>query len=197
MGRWSCFLACLVAAPTLGALFLVGQSGCIAVDPDAADSGASASSSTTVGDAGTACSEDPATGVTLCADISTCPTVSVNQATLPGCGYLVQADPTVLDLECTCGTYLCPIGVAAACTQAASLLSGLAYATVCAQSSEGLCVQEAAPVVATAPTATSTPSTSPTTPTTTGTASPTTTTCNTQCIVNCGDAPDCQLLCGC
>jgi len=196
MGRWSCLLACLVAAPSLGTLFLIGQTGCLAIDPDAADSGAAATSSTTVGDAGSGCSEGPATGVTLCADISTCPSISVSQSTLPGCGFLVEANSTVLDLECNCGTYLCSIGVATGCAQAVSLLDGLSYATVCAQASQGLCVQEAAPTVAAAPAATATtPTTTTTAPTSTST--PTTSTCNTQCIINCGDAPDCQQLCGC
>ena len=198
MDRRSSLVAWLAAPCTLGAFLFFEPLGCLQpLDPDAADGGAAATSSPpTVGDAGTDCTQDPTTGITLCADISTCPSVSVSSTTLAGCGFLIQDDPSTLVLECNCGNYLCPIGVPGTCAQAANLLTGLSSTTVCQQALEGECVQEVTASVAAAPAPTSTATTTSTTTTGSGTSTPTST-CNTQCIINCGDAPDCQQLCGC
>jgi hypothetical protein len=189
------------AAITLSSLCLLGCLPQLESTDD--DGGASTTTETTVGDAGTGCTQSLTTGVTLCSAIASCPTLVVDQTTFPGCGYRIQDEATQLDLQCNCGSYVCPIGLASSCTAAATLLNGLSYATVCAQAAEGECTTQGSSVVATTPTPTTTSSTT-TGSTTTGTSTPTTgtgtstsSTCNTQCIINCGDAPDCQQLCGC
>ena len=170
----------LVAAP-------LAVAGCIQVGTDVADtdpSGAAGSddASSASGASGTGCSQDPTTGITLCTGLSECSSIAIDQSALAGCGFRVHAGSALIDLECLCGTDLCPIGVPDTCAQASALLSGLTSLVVCEQDSEGKCVQEEA-----AEAGTSTGS---------GTTS-TTSTCNNQCLVSCGAAPDCQQLCGC
>ena len=89
--------------------------------------------------AGIECGVDPDTGVTLCVGIASCPSVPVDQDLFPGCGYRIHADPTVLDLECSCYGQICPIGIASTCDQATALMQDQSQYTVCMQVNEGRC----------------------------------------------------------
>jgi hypothetical protein len=135
---------------------------------------------------GTGCGEDPTTGITLCSGISECSSITVDPSALAGCGFRIHSGSGLIDLECLCGTSLCPIGVPDTCAEASSLLGGLTSLVVCEQASEGKCVQEEAAEAGTGGTGS----------TGTGTTG-TTSTCNNQCLVSCGAEPDCQQLCGC
>jgi hypothetical protein len=178
-----CLLSCLAAFELAACVQQIGTG-------DDTTSGSTASSATASGDdggGGTNCGEDPTTQITLCSSLNECPTIAVDPSALAGCGFRVHPNSTVIDLECVCGDYLCPIGVPDTCAQAATLLNGLTSLVVCEEASEGKCVQEAAPEAGT--TSTTTTGTSGTT----GTSS----TCITGCITSCGTAPDCLQLCGC
>jgi len=184
MVQGSCFLALFIVPLAIAAVPLA-VAGCIQVGTDVADTSDAESSddaSTASGASGTGCTQDPTTGITLCTGLSECSSIAIDQSALAGCGFRVHAGSALIDLECLCGTDLCPIGVPDTCAQASTLLSGLTSLVVCEQDSEGKCVQEEA-----AEAGTSTGS---------GTTS-TTSTCNNQCLVSCGAAPDCQQLCGC
>lgn len=99
-----------------------------------------ASDATTSADvAGIECGVDPDTGITLCVGIASCPDVPVDQDLFPGCGYRIHADPSVLDLECSCYGQICPIGIASNCTQATALMQDQSQYTVCMQVNEGRC----------------------------------------------------------
>ncbi len=151
-------------------------------------SGSTSSSTPTSGDdggtGGISCGEDPTTQITLCSGLGACPAVTFDPSALAGCGFRVHDGTAIIDLECVCGDYLCPIGVPDTCAQAATLLDGLTSLVVCEEVSEGKCVQEALPEAG----AGSTTGTS-------GTGS--SSTCITGCITSCGTAPDCLQLCGC
>lgn len=88
---------------------------------------------------GIECGPDPDTGVILCVGNENCPSVSVDQDLYPGCGYVIHADPTVLDLECSCYGQICPIGIASTCDQATALMQDQSQYTVCMQVDEGRC----------------------------------------------------------
>jgi hypothetical protein len=118
---------------------------------------------------GAACGKDPDTGVTLCSAVSVCPRIVVDPDLFPGCGFRVHGD--VLDLECACFGALCPIGVAATCTQVEQLLGAQTQSSVCAQVNEGRCTQ----------------------PVGTGAES----TCDKSCASQCGGDPSCIQYCGC
>lgn len=80
---------------------------------------------------------DYAPGARLCVAVSTCPTVVVERDIHPRCGFRVHG--SALDLECWCGTSLCPMGVPTTCDQAARLLATQNEFLVCAQEGEGRC----------------------------------------------------------
>lgn len=106
---------------------------------DAAASTSDASDATIAAEAGIECAADPDTGVVLCVGNANCPSVSVDQDLYPGCGYRIHADPTVLDLECSCYGQICPIGIASTCDQATALMQDQSQYTVCMQVDEGRC----------------------------------------------------------
>jgi hypothetical protein len=179
MVQGSRFLALLVffslAAITAGCINELGTD----VDNTNTSSSASTSDDASTGAAsGTGCGTDGVTGVTLCTGISECSSITVDQSALGGCGFRIHSGSGVIDLECLCGTQLCPIGVPDTCAEAATLLGGQTSLVVCEEASEGKCVQEGEEAGTTS---------------TTGT----TGTCNQQCLVSCGAEPDCQQLCGC
>jgi hypothetical protein len=122
---------------------------------------------------GTGCGTDPQTGANLCAGVDICPGLGLDPSAWPACGFRVQGG-TLLDLECVCGSALCPIGVAATCAQASQLLVQQNDLMVCQQVSEGRCVALAPPDAGGLPS-----------------------TCNPTCQLGCGTAPDCRQLCGC
>jgi hypothetical protein len=122
--------------------------------------------------AGTSCSEDPVTKAILCEKIDACPGVDVDPGAFPDCGYAMRAGAQI-DLECLCGTALCPIGVPVSCQQAKALLDAQNAFIVCAQQADGRCVELA--------------------PRDAATASP----CDPSCRDECAGAPSCIQLCGC
>lgn len=118
---------------------------------------------------GAGCGTDAVTGVTLCAAISTCPGLTVDQGAFPGCGFRVLG--TALDLECLCGDALCPIGVPTTCAQAKTLLQNQTQPLVCMQVNEGRC--------------------------TTPAVKPPAGSCDKTCASECGGDPTCIKACGC
>jgi hypothetical protein len=150
---------------------------CLQLDTgDGSDAGTMATAASSAsGDAagGTACALDPTGSVTLCEEINACPGLGVDPTAYANCGFrLGGAAP--LDLECVCGTSLCPIGVASSCTVATQLLAAQNAITVCEQASEARCLQ-LSPADAGAGASTCTPD------------------CRTQCA----GVLDCLATCGC
>ncbi len=172
----------VVVAAALAAVGLVGcgliqqiEGGTSSGGGSSAASGAGGTSSGVA--VGESCGVDPDTGATLCLGNSLCPGVTVDSSVFPACGYRV--DGTVVDIECSCGYSLCPLG-ATSCAAAQALLARDNEGIVCAQVSAGTC--------------------SAATPTTTTAASSSSTsggTCDTTCRDECGGDPDCLLACGC
>jgi hypothetical protein len=132
----------------------------------------------TEGDGGTVtgsnCGTDTTTGVTLCLGISLCPDVTVDSAVFPACGFRVSG--SAIDVECVCGSWLCPLGATASCDEAAQLLSDQNEGMVCAGTSAGQCTQLSV---------------------TTTSSSGGSSTCDTACRDECAGAPTCIVACGC
>ena len=163
--------------------FLIGSlCSCLQIGtPQGADGGAAGSATANgvggtsgVQASGTNCGVDPASGISLCLGISTCPTVLVDPDQFPDCGYRISGSS--IDLECLCGDSLCPMGAAASCLDAKSLLSEQSAQGVCADVADGRCQ-----VVKQTPTNTSTSSSS----------------CDKDCRSECSGEPGCITLCGC
>jgi hypothetical protein len=164
----------LVLVPLLACLQQV-STGTGTTDPTAG-TGATPSSSGPGGavPTGSACTDDPQTGVTLCEETSLCPGVAFDPGALPNCGFQLHAG-SVIDLECLCGTALCPIGVPQTCAQAAELLASQSSVVVCQQASNGNCIELAAPVADAGASSS----------------------CDKQCETECAGEPGCIQLCGC
>jgi hypothetical protein len=169
----------LVALPLAACLQQV-STGTGTTDPTTSGGTTAASSTGTTTPAGAGCTTDTESQITLCQQTSLCPSVSVDQGTLPGCGFRIHAG-SVIDLECLCnGEMLCPIGVPDTCDQATQLLSSQTSSlVVCEEASDGRCVQVGASDAGTA-SAAATPSA-----------------CDKQCESECAGEPDCIQLCGC
>jgi hypothetical protein len=165
-------LAVVVVVPAPGCLQIGTGLGAGADGgrPATADAGAA-----DAGPTGAGCFHDPATGVQLCEQIDTCPTVAVDPSALPDCGFRLGA---ALDLECLCGDSLCPLGVPATCAQAEQLLRGQNQLLVCQQVSEGRCVRLASPDAGSGAAGATSP-------------------CDKQCESECAGDPSCTQLCGC
>jgi hypothetical protein len=147
--------------------------------PSTSDGGVLTGSAT-----GTGCGTDPATGVTLCTGTSECPTLVVDQSVFPECGFYFAGGS--IFLACLCSNYLCPMGLAATCDQAASVLQSTDEGSVCGEASNNAC----------------TVITSPSTSAGTGTTTPEADSgggsgCDTQCESDCAGEPDCIQMCGC
>jgi len=139
---------------------------------DAAGAGAGAAGTgSSAAATGTNCGVDPSSGISLCLGISSCPAVRVDPDQFPDCGYRISGNK--IDLECLCGDSLCPMGSAASCLDAKSLLFDQSAQGVCAGVAAGRCQL----VKQTAHTATST--------------------CDKDCRAQCGGVPGCFTLCGC
>jgi hypothetical protein len=136
----------------------------------------------TVAATGSGCDTTSANGTPLCQAISLCPTLVVDPSVYPDCGFRISG--SAIDLECECSGYLCAIGTAESCTDAATLLAQQNSSEVCSHSYEGACIQE---------TATATASDGGTSTTTTGPAS----TCDMTCESTCVSDPNCIQACGC
>jgi hypothetical protein len=167
------------------ALLLVG---CGMLQQLEGGSGGSTSAATTTAATGTGaatgvnCGVDPNTSATLCLGISICPGLTIDQEVFPECGFLVQG--SVVNVECSCGGFLCPLG-STTCATAQTLLASSNEGLVCSQVSQGTCIEG--------------------TPATTATATSTTTTtgvtsggsCTTDCLNSCVNDPACLQACGC
>jgi hypothetical protein len=120
---------------------------------------------------GANCGTDPTGAVVLCEQISLCPGVAVDPGAFPNCGFRLGAAAS-LDIECVCGSALCPIGVPQTCGQAAQLLAAQSSLVVCQQASLGSCIALGADA--------------------SGSSS-----CDRACANSCAGAPDCLVFCGC
>jgi hypothetical protein len=127
------------------------------------------------GPTGSNCFALPGTQAVICEQVDTCPGVFVDPGAFPDCGFRVRAGTGGggLDLECLCGTALCPIGVPTSCSEAKRLLEGQTVLGVCTQQDEGRCV-ELLPADAGQSSA-----------------------CDRSCADSCAGAPSCIQLCGC
>jgi hypothetical protein len=167
----------LVAA---GAVLLMSvASGCLQLSTGAdAGTGGSTATGTTGASAtltGENCQTDSTGTVTLCQGISTCPGITVDPGAFPNCGFLVDGT-SVLDVECVCSNFLCPIGVPQTCADVTALLNAQTELGICSQVSEGRCTSLV---------------------TTTLDASVSTSTCTSDCQQECSGEPDCLVACGC
>lgn len=127
---------------------------------------------------GLGCGVERETGAVLCAGVSVCPGLLVDQAIYPGCGF--RANGTTFDMQCACQDVLCPIGTPNTCTQAKALLDNQNRILVCGQVNEGRCIS-----------GTKAPKPSASGTNTRG--------CDAQCMADCARAGvgSCELLCGC
>jgi hypothetical protein len=131
---------------------------------------------------GSGCTVQTAAGTPLCEAISVCPSVVVDPSVYPTCGFRIRG--AAIDLECECNGYLCPIGTATDCSDAASLLAQQNSNVVCSHASEGSCILE---------TGTASPTDGGTITTTSGPSS----SCDTTCEATCVNDPNCIQACGC
>jgi hypothetical protein len=124
------------------------------------------------GPMGTHCFQVPGTQTVLCELLDSCPSVQVDQGAFPDCGFRMNSE-TRLDLECVCGSALCPVGVPTSCDQARQLLAAQNALIVCEQLAEGRCVEIAPPDAGRGGS------------------------CDRACAGTCAGAPGCIQLCGC
>jgi hypothetical protein len=139
---------------------------------------------TVPGATGAGCDVAISGGAALCTAISLCPSIAVDPATFSGCGFRIRGD--VLDLECECSGFLCPIGAPTTCAEVGTLLSQQNSDAVCSQMTAGTCIQEVSAAVTTT-------SDAATTMNPMGTSPGCDTTCESECV---GD-PNCIQACGC
>jgi hypothetical protein len=149
---------------------------------DAGTSGADA------GFVGGGCGVESNTGAQLCTATTMCPTLVVDVQAMPHCGFRLRGG--VPDLVCACGTSLCSMGVFDTCLQAASLLTDQTEASVCAQLSEGRCLE----ITTTATTPVNDQTTSSSSSSSSSGANPA---CDTQCVKDCGGGAACASVCNC
>lgn len=177
------FLAIFITTLPLGGC-LMPTSGSDAGAPNTgATSDAGASSIPSGNATGSGCGTDPTTGVTLCVGTSLCPDISVDESAFPECGFRINGN--ILDLECLCSGYLCPVGVATTCAQVSQLLSAQNEGVVCNAVTNNACAQ------LTTASAGSTATNAQTADSGSGSG------CDTNCEANCAGEPDCIQLCGC
>jgi hypothetical protein len=146
------------------------------------DGGASAAtagdgSASTKGAEGSSCAIEESSKTSLCAAISTCPSVAVDSPTMPHCGFRVRNG--VADLVCACGGAICPMGAFTTCADAKTLLSEQTEQGVCVQLAEGRCSGAATPAPSSSPTSTGNPA------------------CDRQCMRDCGGGEACAAVCNC
>lgn len=175
-------LAALIVALSSTALFVLGCQNLGTGTGEEAD----AATATAAGDAGAAtaeaggfvgggCGKEASSGAELCIATSMCPSVVVDTASTPGCGFRVRGG--VVDLVCACGTSICPMGTFSTCAEASKLLADQTQPGVCLQVAEGRCSESAAAT--------------PTTPTGGNPA------CDQACMKDCGGGEACASVCNC
>lgn len=167
-----CRLAALAALAACGNTSVGTGSG-----SGAAGDGGSGAASASV--KGLGCGVERETGALLCAGVSVCPGLLVDQAIYPGCGF--RANGSTFDLQCACQDVLCPIGTPNTCTQAKALLENQNRIIVCGQVNEGRCISGTKAPKPSASSGTNTRG------------------CDAQCMADCARAGvgSCELLCGC
>jgi hypothetical protein len=181
------------SALTLAAACALLLAGCGLIQGlEGGGSGGSTSAATSTVAAGTGaaqginCGVDPNTSATLCLGITTCPGLTIDQEVYPECGFLVQG--SVVNVECSCGGYLCPLGTTT-CTDAQTLLAQSNEGQVCAKVSDGSCI-EGTPATTASTTAGATTSAGTTSVSSGGS-------CTQCCISSCDNDPVCLQACGC
>jgi hypothetical protein len=163
--------------------FLLILASCLHLDlPNGADGGADAAKTSDAavtsdvkgsdkgagGDFG--CVVDPLSRVTVCTAIGLCPGLSVDHDRFPNCGF--RAGTGLIDVQCFCDNWLCPLGATLTCGQARELLATQFELTACSQVSEGRCAARSV-------------------------VPPTGTSCDKNCAATCAGDPGCLRLCGC
>ena len=118
---------------------------------------------------GSNCGTDPDTSAVLCLGSNVCPGLAIDSSAFPGCGFRVSGD--IVDIECSCSGFLCPLP-AASCADAATKLTDANYGVVCSQLSNGTCAE-------------GTPAASSSSSSSAGG------TCDPTCRSECGGAPAC------
>ena len=83
------------------------------------------------------CVVDPLSHATLCRAIALCPGLAIDPDQFPDCGF--RTGTGLIDIECVCDNYLCPLGTTLTCAQARDLLASQFQLLACAQVSEGRC----------------------------------------------------------
>lgn len=136
---------------------------------------------------GGGCGLEPTSGQQLCVATTMCPTLVVDTQSMPHCGFRLRGG--AVDLMCACGASLCSMGVFDTCSQAANLLANQTEAAVCAQVTEGRCLEK----TTTVPTAV-TPT--PTTSSASSSGDPNDP-CDRQCVKDCGGGAACASVCNC
>lgn len=136
----------VVAAPLSGCLQigLPGLPG--ATDDDPVHDAGRASDGAVAGDVKTGdvdagvdrgCVVDPLSHATLCRAIAICPGLAIDPDRFPDCGF--RTGSGLIDIECVCDDYLCPLGTTLTCAQARDLLASQFQLLACTQVSEGRC----------------------------------------------------------
>ena len=164
-------------------LFFLLLGSCLQIGmPDGADGGADAAKGKDGGatsDAGApdrdaggdlGCIVDPLSRVTLCTSIALCPGLAVDHDRFPHCGFRTGAG--LIDLQCLCDIFLCPLGATLTCGQARDLLATQFELNACLQINENRCALRS-------------------------TVPPTGTSCDKNCAAMCAGDPGCIRLCGC
>ena len=167
----------LVVAASLSGCLQIGLPGLPGASDDdtvhdagrANDSAAAADVKTADIDAGVdrGCVVDPLSHATLCRGIALCPGLAIDPDRFPDCGFRTGAG--LIDIECVCDNYLCPLGTTLTCAQARDLLASQFQIFACTQVSEGRCAPRRIGA----------------------------TSCDEMCWAACADAPGCQRDCGC
>jgi hypothetical protein len=168
------FVACVDVSTGTGA----GKGG--TADSGTAPNPASNPDGGPAGVQGTGCTTNPDLGIPLCTSTTSCPSIVIDERTFPNCGWRILNGNA--DLQCDCNGLMCPIGTPTTCAQAATILQGQTEQTICAQLSDGRCIQ---PTAATS------------TGTGTGSGGGTPSSCDQNCAADCSGNPTCLTMCGC
>jgi hypothetical protein len=118
----------------------------------------------------TGCVVDSVSGISLCTRISLCPGLAVDHDVYPDCGF--RGPSASIDIQCICGDFVCPLGVALSCAEAAALMASQSEIFACTQASEGRCALRRP-------------------------ANPGGGSCDKACAASCAGDPGCYRICGC
>jgi hypothetical protein len=141
----------------------IADSGAATVSPRPSDAG-------DVAPVDDGCVVDSVSSVTLCTRISLCPGLAIDHDLYPDCGF--RQPSASIDIQCICGDFICPLGVALSCAGARELMAQQSEIFACTQASEGRCALRRP-------------------------ANPTAGSCDKACAASCSGDPGCFRLCGC